>query len=317
MKRYNKKIYTAFNEIADLMGIMGEGFFRVRAYREAGRVIMEEADTITEKTTKKELLEISRIGQALADKILELIKTGNIKFLDKLREEIPKSVRNLLKIPGLGPGRIGKLYFLADIKTKAQLIRAAKNDELISLPGFGQKTIDNILNAIASSQQKKKRHKRKELEPTAKKITTLLKKIEGVKRVEIAGSYRRQKATVGDLDILVSGKVDLKKAEKKVLRPYPKHALLGSGTTKISFVIFPDNLQIDIRFVPNESWGAALLYFTGSKDYNVMMRRVAIEKELLLNEYGLFKDGEYIAGKTEKEVCKKLNLPYLEPKDRK
>ncbi|MBU0727125.1 hypothetical protein KKA95_00400 [Patescibacteria group bacterium] len=299
------------------MGIMGEGFFRIRAYREAGRVIMEETEKITEKTTKNDLLLIPRIGQALADKILELIKNGHIKFLDKLRLEIPKSVRDLLKIPGLGPGRIGKLFFLAGIQSKKELIKAAKNDQLISLPGFGKKTIDNIMNAISSSQQKKKRHKRSEVEPVAKKIISILKKIKGVEKVEIAGSFRRQNPTVGDLDILVSGNPNLKQAEKAILKKYSDHTLLGSGSTKISFVIFPANLQIDIRFVPEESWGAALLYFTGSKDYNVMMRKVAIEKELLLNEYGLFRDGEYIAGKTEKEVCKKLGLPYLEPKSRK
>ncbi|MBU0577212.1 type-X family DNA polymerase [Patescibacteria group bacterium] len=318
MTPLNKKIYQLFNEIADLMGIMGEGFFRIRAYREAGRVLMEEADPITNKTTKKQLLQINRIGDALADKILEYIKTGHIHFLEDLRLQVPKSVRDMLKIPGLGAGRVGKLYFLAGIKSKKDLIKAAKNDELVSIPGFGPKIIANILQAIKTDQQKKKRHIKKDLEPIAKKLVTILKKIKGVSQVEICGSYRRGALAVGDLDILV---VDTKKAaqeaEKPIRKSFPDLTILASGETKISFVIFPNKLQIDIRFVPEESYGAALLYFTGSKEYNVMMRKVAIEKGYLLNEYGLFKDGEYIAGKTEKEVFEKLGLKYKEPKNRK
>ena len=122
---------------------------------------------------------------------------------------------------------------------------------------------------------------------------------------------------MGDLDILVSGNPKVDEAEKKIYKAFPDHSSLASGETKIAFVIFPQNLQVDIRFVPEDSWGAALLYFTGSKDYNVMMRKVAIEQNCLLNEYGLFKDGEYIAGKTEKEVFGKLGLPYKDPKNRK
>ena len=319
MKTYNKDFYKLFNEIADLMGILGEGFFRIRAYREAARVLKEEADPITKNNAnKKEFLTIHRIGNALAEKMMEYIKTGKIRFLEELRVQVPKSVVAMLKIPGLGSGRIGKLFFLADIKSKRELVKAAKNGELIALPGFGQKTIDKILQAIKLDQQKKKRHNRKDVEPIAKKLTPILRKIKGVKAVEIAGSYRRGAKTVGDLDILVVGtRHSASSAKKPIFKSFPDHTVLASGETKIAFMIFRQNLQVDIRFVPEESYGAALLYFTGSKDYNIMMRKVAIEKGYLLNEYGLFNEGEYIAGRTEEEVYRKLNLPIIPPAQRK
>lgn len=319
MKKYNNDFYKLFNEIADLMGILGEGFFRIRAYREAARVLKEEADPITKKNAdKNEFLQIHRIGNALADKMMEYIKTGKIKYLEELRLEVPKPVLAMLKIPGLGPGRVGKLYFLADVKSKRELIKRAKNGELISLPGFGQKTVDKILQAIEMDQQKKKRHKREDLEPVAKKLIRTLKKIKGAEAIEVAGSYRRNAKTIGDLDILVVGTRDLaSKAEKRIAKLFPNHTILASGETKIAFVIFPQNLQVDIRFVSEESYGAALLYFTGSKNFNVKMRKVAIEKGCLLNEYGLFRDGEYVAGKTEKDVFKKLGMKEVNPINRK
>lgn len=319
MKKYNNDFYKLFNEIADLMGILGEGFFRIRAYREAARVLKEESDPITKQNASEaEFLQINRIGKALAQKMMEYIKTGKIRFLEDLRLKVPKSVRAILKIPGLGPGRIGKLFLIAGITSKRDLIKAAEKGELLTLPGFGQKTIDKILQAIDMDRQKKKRHKRSEIEPVAKKIINLLNKIKGVKKIEIAGSFRRQAKTNGDLDILVIGPQDLgTNVEKLILKSFPNLTVLGKGETKFSFVINQNNLQVDIRFVPEESYGAALLYFTGSKDFNIKMRQIAIKKGYLLNEYGLFKEGEYIAGKNEREVCKKLGLNWIEPKKRK
>ena len=318
MKTYNEDFYRLFNEIADLMAITGAGFFQVRAYREAARVLMEEADPITKKNASvKAFKELPRIGNAIADKMMSYIKTGKIKTLEELRKEVPKGVRELLKIPNLGPGRIGKLYFMAGVSNKRELIKYAKSGEMINLPGFGEKSVEKILQALASNQQKKKRHARKDVEQVAKKLLSIFKKMKSVHSAEVAGSYRRGAPTVGDLDILVTGDLDNAKFEKTVRKVFPDIAILGSGETKISFVIFPNNLQIDIRFLPKESYGAALLYFTGSKDFNVMMRKKAIELGYLLNEYALFKDGEYFKGATEKEVFKALNMKYVEPAKRK
>ena len=318
MKSYNDDFYQLFNEIADLMELISENPFKIRAYRTAARKLKENIEPITKKNAdKKEFDELPGIGEAIADKMMQYIKTGKIRYLEQLRRTIPKPVRDMLQIPHLGPKRVRDLYINLGIKSKKDLIRLAKSGEIDKLPGFGEKLVGQILDAIEKKQEKKKRHNRKDVEPIAKKLTGILKKTKDVKQIEVGGSYRRQSETVGDLDILVSGNPDISEVEKKIYKTFPDHTVLASGETKIAFVIFPDNLQVDIRFVPEESWGAALLYFTGSKDYNVMMRKVAIEQGCLLNEYGLFKDGEYIAGRTEEEVFDKLGLKYKEPKNRK
>ena len=318
MKSYNEDFYRLFNELADLLALLNENSFKIRAYREAARKLKENVEPITKKNADpKKFRELSGVGEHIANKMAEYIKTGKISALEKLRKQIPKPVRDMLEIPHLGPNRVRGLYINLGIKSKKDLIRCAKNGEIDKLPGFGPKLVSQILGAIEKGQEKKHRHERKEVEPVAKKLTGILKKIKGVDQVIVAGSYRRGAETVGDLDILVSGNPKVDEAEKKIYKAFPDHSSLASGETKIAFVIFPQNLQVDIRFVPEDSWGAALLYFTGSKDYNVMMRKVAIEQNCLLNEYGLFKDGEYIAGKTEKEVFGKLGLPYKDPKNRK
>jgi len=317
MKSYNEDFYRLFNEFADLLALLNENSFKIRAYREAARRL-KEGEPITKRNCNKEnFKKLPGVGENIANKMAEYIKTGKIGALEKLRKQVPKPVRDMLGIPHLGPSRVRGLYINLGIKSKKDLIRCAKNGEIDKLPGFGQKLIKQILNALEKGQEKKFRHARKDVEPIAKKLTGIIKKVKGVEQVIVAGSYRREAETVGDLDILVGGNPNVSGAEKKIYKNFPDHTTLASGETKIAFVIFPQNLQVDIRFVPEDSWGAALLYFTGSKDYNVMMRKVAIEQGCLLNEYGLFKDGEYIAGKTEKEVCKKLGLPYKDPRNRK
>ena len=318
MKSYNEDFYHLFNEIADLMSLLDENFFKIRAYREAARRLKEDFRPITKKDANKETLkQIPRIGDALAEKMIQYMKEGKIDYLEKLRRQIPKAVRELLDVPHLGPKRVRDLYINLGIRSKADLKKYAESGKIAELPGFGDKLVGQILQAMEKGQEKKKRHDRKEVEPIARRLVDILKKTKGIRKVEVAGSYRRKLPTVGDLDILVCGDSVADIAEKKIFKAFPGTASLASGETKIAFVIFPQNLQVDIRFVPEESYGAALLYFTGSKDYNVMMRKAAIEKGYLLNEYGLFENGEYIAGRTEEEVCQKLGLPVLEPKKRK
>ena len=318
MKSYNDELSQHFNEIADLMSLLDENSFKIRAYREASRRLKEDFQPINKKNINKEkLMETPRIGEALADKIIQYVKTGKIKYLEKLRRQIPKPVRDLLKIPHLGPNRVRDLYINLGIKSKADLKKYAKTGKIAEIPGFGEKLVNQILEAIETGQEKKKRHDKKKIEPIAKKLVSILKRIKGVKKVDIAGSWRRKLPTVGDLDILVCGAPVADIAEKKIFKAFPDHTSLASGETKIAFVIFPQNLQVDARFVPEESYGAALLYFTGNKDFNVRMRKTAIEKGYLLNEYGLFESGEYIAGKTEEEVFKKLSIPETEPENRK
>ena len=215
MKSFNDEIAGAFNEIADLLGIKGEGFFTIRAYKEGARIMMEEAYPITKKNADaNKLQELDKIGEALALKIVEYVETGKMKHLEELRKEVPKGVRELLNIPSLGPGKVGKLYMLAGVTNKKELIRQAKSGALESLPGFGGKTVEKILDAIATHQEKKKRHERKEIEKVAKVFLPVLRQLKGVKDIQIAGSYRRKAKTVGDMDVLVTGKVSPKDAEK-------------------------------------------------------------------------------------------------------
>jgi len=318
VKTYNEDFYRLFNEIADLMAILSENSFKIRAYREAARRIKADIHPIIKKNASKQAFEkLPGVGEAIAEKMMQYIETGKIPFLEKLRKQVPKPVREMLDIPHLGPIRVRDLYINLGVKNKKDLIRAAKSGEIDKLPGFGEKLVESILEAIEKKQEKKKRHDRKAVAPIAKKLIAILKKMKSVSSAEVAGSYRRGEPTVGDLDILVIGDLDNKKFEKAVRKEFPDIAILGSGETKISFVIFPNNLQVDIRFLPKESYGAALLYFTGSKDFNVMMRKKAIESGYLLNEYALFKDGEYYKGATEEEVFEALGMKYVEPTKRK
>lgn len=322
MKSYNDELHRAFTEIGDLMSLLDEDPFRIRAYYEAARRIKEWYKPITKRDTdKRKLMEIPRVGEAIAEKVIQYLKTGKIDYLEKLRQQIPKPVRNMLLIPHLGPHRVRDLYLNLNIRSAKDLLKAAKSGKIAELRGFGEKLVRQILEALQKGQEKKHRHPRAKVEPIAKRLIKILKSIPGVTRAEAAGSFRRRASNVGDLDLLVVGPVSAaSKAFKAIQKTFPQITLLGSGETKVAFVLRrggPQNLQVDIRFVPPESYGAALLYFTGSKEYNVMMRRVAIAKGYLLNEYGLFRDGEYVAGRTEEEVYKKLGLPYKNPVDRR
>ncbi len=318
MKSYNDDLASAFNEIADLLSILDDNVFKIIAYRRAARRLKEEFRPLTKKDAKVEVLKkIPGVGPAIAEKMIQFMKEGKIDLLEKLHRQIPEAVREMLGIPHLGPKRVRQLFIDLGIKSKEELLKQAKSGAIADLPGFGDKLVQSILEALESGQEKKRRHDRKSIEPIAKKLIKILKSTKGVSGVEIAGSYRRKSETVGDLDILVLGEKAAPLAEKNLLKAFENTTILANGETKISFMIFPENLQVDIRFVPPDSYGAALLYFTGSKDFNVMMRKVAIGKGYLLNEYGLFKDGEYIAGKTEEEVFEKLGLPVTPPNKRK
>jgi len=318
MKSYNEKLASAFNEIADLLSILDENVFKIIAYRRVARRLKEEFRPITKKDAKEEVLrQIPGVGPALAGKMVQYMKEGKIDILEKLHGQIPKAVREMLGIPHLGPKRVRQLFIDLGIKSKEDLLKQAKSGAIADLPGFGDKLVQSILEALESGQEKKRRHDRKDIEPIAKKLLKILKATKGVSKAEIAGSYRRKSESVGDLDILVLGEKAGAEAKKNLLNAFENTTMLASGETKISFMIFPENLQVDIRFISEDSYGAAILYFTGSKDFNVMMRKVAISKGYLLNEYGLFENGEFIAGKTEKEVFEKLGLPFTPPEKRK
>jgi DNA polymerase (family 10) len=299
--------------IADLLDLKGDIFFKTRAYRIAAQTI-EALDEDIEKLVNQGRIEsIPGVGEALAKKITELVHTGKLEYLERLKKEVPTGLIDLLGIPGLGPKKVAALYKNLGITNTQELREAANKGELRTLEGFGEITERNILRGIQLREKTSGRVLLNVAYEDGTRYLTYLKRCKQIEKISIAGSLRRMKETIGDLDILISSK----KPEKimQYFVSYPEVAqVLAKGTTKSS-VLLNDNLQVDLRVVEEKSYGAALQYFTGSKDHNVTLRGLAIRKGYKLNEYGLFDKTteKYIAGKTEEEIYKKVGFPYIEP----
>ncbi len=308
----NPKIAQIFSEIADILEIKGVQW-KPQAYRKAVRTIQalsKDLKSIYKEEGIKGLDKIPSIGKGIAKKIEEFIKTGKIKDYIKLKKSIPKGVEEFMKIPGIGPKKIKKLYTKLKIKSLKELKSAIKKGRISKLEGFGKRSEADILKGLGLVSVTK----RKSLEnvlPVAKKVVMYLKKLKSVKKIEIAGSIRRRKETVRDIDILIASSQPEKVMNAFVSMPNIKR-VLAKGITKSS-VVLKQGYGCDLRVVDEKSFGAALMYFTGSKDHNIRCRQIAMKKGLKLNEYGLFKGKKLIAGKTEKEVYEKLGLKYIPP----
>ena len=309
----NQFVANTLYMIADLLDLKGEIFFKTRAYRIAAQTIESLDDDIEKLVNQGSLELIPGVGEALAKKITELVKTNKLEYLERLKKEVPISLINLLKIPGLGPRKVSVLYKKLGITNIESLKIAAEKGELRSLEGFGEITERNILRGIQLLEKTSGRVLLNVAYEDGIKYRNYLQNCKKISKVNIAGSLRRMKETIGDLDILTcSSHPD---AAMEYFINYPEVAqVLAKGTTKSS-VLLKDNLQVDIRIVEEKSYGAALQYFTGSKDHNVVLRSLAIKKGFKLNEYGLFdkKNEKYVAGKTEEEIYKKIGLQYIEP----
>jgi DNA polymerase (family 10) len=312
MPVHNADIAAVFEEIADLLEIEGANPFRVRAYRNAAREMESLGVPAAEMVAKGEdLTELPGIGDDLAAKIREIVETGKCKSLEKLRHELPPTITELLKIPGLGPKRVRALYDRLKVKTVEQLAKAAQAGKIRELDGFGAKTEQAILEALAAHVTEAKRFKLAIAAQYAEPFKAYLDKVAGVDRVVIAGSYRRFKETVGDIDILVTAK-DAPKVMDKFTAYDEVRDVLAKGETR-STVILKCGLQVDLRVVDPECYGAALQYFTGSKAHNIEVRRLAQDRKLKLSEYGVFKGEQRVAGETEESVYKAVDLPWIAP----
>lgn len=312
MPIHNEEIAHAFDEIADLLEIEEANPFRVRAYRNAARNLRGLGRELAELVADGEdLTRLPGIGKDLAAKIQEMLETGKLKALDELHKEVPASVEALLQIPGLGPKRVKALYHSLGIKSVKQLEQAVRAGRVRSLPGFGAGIERNILAVIDAHRETEKRFLRASVVSYANALVTYLKRTRGVKDVVMAGSYRRGRETVGDLDILVttSGKTA---AMERFVGYEDVEEVVSRGTTRAT-VILHNGLQVDLRVVPQQSYGAALYYFTGSKAHNIQVRRLGQKRGLKINEYGVFKGKRRIAGKTEASVFKSVGLPYIPP----
>jgi DNA polymerase (family 10) len=299
--------------VANLLDLKGEIFFKTRAYRIAAQTI-EALDEDIEKLVNQGRIEsIPGVGEALAKKITELVQTGKLEYLERLKKEVPTGLIDLLGIPGLGPKKVAALYKNLGITNTQELREAANKGELRTLEGFGEITERNILRGIQLREKTSGRVLLNVAYEDGTGYITYLKRCKQIEKINIAGSLRRMKETIGDLDILISSKNP--ETIMQYFVSYPEVAqVLAKGTTKSS-VLLNDNLQVDLRVVDEKSYGAALQYFTGSKDHNVTLRGLAIRKGYKLNEYGLFDKNteKYIAGKTEEDIYKKIGFSYIEP----
>jgi DNA polymerase (family 10) len=304
----NLEVSFIFNQIADLLEIQGANPFRVRAYRRAALNIEGLADNIETLTANGTLRNVPGIGEDLASKIDEYIRTGRIEFHEQLKQDVPLGLAKMVEIPSVGPKTAKEIYDRFRIHTIEELEALCKTEQLLGVPGFKQKTIDNILKGIEVFRRRRGNYLLGRTLPIAQQFCKYLE--DHAERVAFGGSLRRMKEIVHDVDILAAS-TDLDKTMKAFLSMPFIEAVLAQGGTKAS-VRVQDDLQVDLRVVEPKSWGAAMHYFTGSKAHNIRMRERAIKQGLKLNEYGLFDaNDKYVAGAEEREIFETLGLPYI------
>lgn len=307
----NEDVAVAFDEMAELLAISGENPFRIRAYQRAAQVVRTLPQPLAEIGGAGELDQLPGIGADLASKIQELLRTGKLRALEQLRRHVPAGLRALLKLPGLGPVRVRALHAALGIDGIDALRKALDENRLKGLRGFGPAIQARLRQGLAERAEVPQRWLWSVAAQYAQPLRDYLQAIAGVDEVTIAGSYRRGRDTVGDLDLVVCarGELDLAGA----LRGYGDvRELTAAGPTRCTAVL-RNGLHADLRLVGPESAGAALYYFTGSREHNVQLRQRAVERGLKLNEYGLFRGRKRVAGKTEEQVLKALGLSWIPP----
>jgi len=311
----NAQIAAVFEEIADLLEVQGENPFRIRAYRNAARTVGQQGPAFAETAARGEpISHLFGIGADLEQKIHEIARTGSCELLRTLRREVPRGTAALLHVPGLGPKRVQALVEQLGVHTERDLLKAVKSGRVRELPGFGARTEQRLLEALGAGRSKSQRFPLAVARSEAESLLAHLRATPGVVEAVAAGSLRRERATVGDIDLLVVSDAGTPVTRRFV--EYPKvRDVLAKGRTRAS-VVLESGLQVDLRIVPPRSYGAALLYFTGSKQYNIELRKRAIARGLKLNEYGLFSGSEQIAGETEASIYQALGLSWLPPTQR-
>ncbi len=306
----NREVANVLTEIADLMEIKGELVFKVVAMRRAAQTIEFMAKDIDEVYKRGELDDIPGVGEAISKKIADYLEHGESKYLKKLKKGLPPGFDKLLELEGVGPKKVKLFYEKLKVKNVKDLEKAVKTGKLRKLPGMREKTEDNILRSIESAKRRTGRMLLADALDTADDVIKELRNA-SVGKIDVAGSTRRGKETVGDIDILVTSS-NPKKVIDKFVRMKDVSHVIGKGSTKAS-VNLKSGLQVDLRVLKDSEYGSALMYFTGSKDHNVELRRIAISRGMKLSEYGLFKGKRFVAGKTEKEVYRKLGVSYIPP----
>ena len=307
----NQLVATILNQVADLMEI-DEVDFRTKAYRRAAHTVYNLSEDIEDIKNEGKLQELPGVGEKIAGKIEEIIETGSLEYLENLKKKFPVDYDALMAVEGLGPKGIKQLYRELGVKNLDDLEKNAKRHRIRRLKGMGDVTEKKILLNLEFARKNTGRNLLGHILPLAQQIKAELTGLDYVLRVEVAGSIRRRKETVGDIDILVTTSKPL-----EVMAYFTKMELVGdvvvSGPTKSTVRLKENGIDVDIRTFEDESFGSALMYFTGSKETNVELRRIAISMGYKLSEYGVFNGEQLIAGRTEKEVFNTLGMDYIEP----
>nr|MBI3612091.1 DNA polymerase/3'-5' exonuclease PolX [Nitrospirota bacterium] len=312
MPVHNADIAAKLDEIADLLEIEDANPFRIRAYRNAARTLRDLSREVTSLLAQGEdLTELPGIGKDLAGKIEDIVKTGTTAMLDEHRRAVPPTLTELLKIPGLGPKRVKTLSRALGIRTLKDLHHAARAGRINALAGFGEKLERQILHELETRAGAEARFKLATAAQYAEALVAYLKDSPGIGRVVAAGSYRRGRETIGDLDILATARADSPVMDRFVSYDEVEEVLAHGGTR--ATVRLACKLHVDLRVVSEESYGAALQYFTGSKAHNIVLRQLAQQRGLKVNEYGVFEGEQYVAGQTEESVYAAVGLPWIPP----
>ena len=314
----NEQIADAFDEMADLLEIDGESPFRVRAYRNGSQIIRDLSDSVSQWIHDgRDLATIDGIGSTLAEKSKILVTQGELPQLQTLRDKVPPSLRSLLRIPGLGAKKVGALFKELGVRNLNDLRIACESKRVQELKGFGTKTQKSILDGLAIAEQANRRLTRDAAERLVELLRIHLSACHAIVKFDFAGSYRRGKETVGDLDILAVSDQPAEAMAHFVAFPDTREVIL-QGSTKSSIRVV-DAFQVDLRVVPESSWGAALQYFTGSKEHNVVLRGIAKKLGLRLNEYSLAPiddESKVVAGADETGIYRALGLSLVLPEFR-
>ena len=308
----NGAIAAVLSQIADILEILDENPFRIRSYRNGSRAITDLTERLEDLAAAgKDLTELPGIGDSLAGKIHEILKTGTCQMLQDIRKRLPPHLTDLLKVKGLGPKKVKALYDRLGIETLNALKAAAEAGKIRGLEGMGEKTEQNILKGLAILAAEEGRIGIRVATEQAAALGRHIKKVSAIRRFEVTGSFRRRRETIGDLDVLVQAS-DRGKAAEGILAYAPIEDVVAQGEEKVA-VRLVGGLQVDFRFIEPKSFGAAMMYFTGSKAHNINLRKRAQKEGLKLNEYGLFRGDKQTAGASEEEVFGALGLPWIAP----
>lgn len=312
MTIHNQEIAEQLGRAADLLEIGGGDAFRVRAYRRAAQTIAGLSQSLADQVANgDDLTKLPGIGSSIAEKIASIVETGQLPQLDELEQQLPAELSEVMELAGLGPKRVKALHDALGIDSLADLQRAVNEQRVRELDGFGRKTEETIAAHLDRYQGQERRTRLLEAEQIARSLSADLRAVQGVARLTIAGSFRRRKETVGDLDVLVTAASD-----SPVMARFTGHEevdeIVSQGDTRAT-VVLRSGMQVDLRLVPEAAYGAALHYFTGAKAHTIAVRRMAGERGLKINEYGVFRGDRRIAGRSEEEVYASVDLPYIEP----